>query len=111
MSGRSAVDAAGSERWASTLVPLAPRARGGGGGAAERRFERVDGARGMDGLFSRSDIVKGGEITEFLMEPGRRSGGGGGALIVACWLVEGCNDDRSCVELLRLSSAMWESRF
>jgi hypothetical protein len=38
------------------------------------------------------------------MEPGRRSGGGGGILKVGCWLVVGCKDGRSCVELLRLSS-------
>lgn len=112
MSGRSVVDTAGSERLASTLVPLAPRGLwgGGGGGATERRLEGVDGARGIDGAFSRSDIVNGGDITEFLMEPGRRSGGGGGTLKVACWLVEGCNDDRSCVELFRLSSPMLVGR-
>lgn len=113
MSGRSVVDAAGSARLASRLVPLAPRGRGGGGGggATERRLEGVDGARGIDGAFSRSDIVRGGEMAEeFLMEPGRRSGGGGGALKVVCWLVEGCNDDRSCVELFRLSSPMLVKR-
>lgn len=110
MSGRSVVDAAGLEGLASMLAPLAPRGRGGGGGTTDRRLEGVDGARGIEGAFSRSDIVTVGEITEFLMEPGRRSGGGGGALMVACWLVEGCNDDRSCIELLRLSSPMLVSR-
>lgn len=58
MSGPSVVAMAGSAILASTLVPLAPRGRGGGGGGAtERRLEGVDGARGIDGVFSTSDIV------------------------------------------------------